>query len=83
MNDIFICNVLIVVFTIIGNILCIYKHRLNYSIGGLWIIPSAYIAIYYHNWGSLFASVLATAFCIWGWIEWGKDENKRKTTKEI
>ncbi len=72
MNDIFICNVLMVVFALIGNVLCVYKKRANYSIGSLGIVPSVYVAIYYHNWGSVLASLVAVIFCIWGWIEWGK-----------
>ncbi len=72
MNDIFICNVLMVVFALIGNILCVYKKRSNYSIGSLGIIPSVYVAIHYHNWGSVLASATAVVFCIWGWIEWGR-----------
>lgn len=64
-------NILIVVFSVAGNVLCIYKKRSNFTIGGMGVLPSMYLAIYYHNWGSVFSGVLAIIFCIWGWVEWG------------
>lgn len=76
MDGVIFANLFTIIFSIVGAVLTIYKNKHTFTLGSLGVIPSMYLAVYYHNWGSVFGNIIGIAFSVWGWIEWGRNKEE-------